>query len=219
VLARIRAERAQSLRSRATELFTDMRLLWPALGATTAVIIGFVGAVHVWSITTALRGPDSLAGILHTMGPPGSDNNPMRINPGMSIPRVMDEGRAFDQVSSGDAEFAFAAILTQAGRMARTEVLDHPGVPTVPQADVVEAVLDAFRESRYEPAQGPGGRRLAVMAVFYFTNTTVKESPAGLDFSRPAVRPAAPPPVEPRVRVPATPAGTRSALVPRSATA
>ena len=38
VLARIRAEREQSLSVRVREVFADMRFLWPALGATAALV-------------------------------------------------------------------------------------------------------------------------------------------------------------------------------------
>ena len=44
-LARVRAERADAFGARLRELFVDMRLLWPALGATGAVVICAVTAV------------------------------------------------------------------------------------------------------------------------------------------------------------------------------
>ena len=47
VLVRVRAESAQSVRSRVREMFVDRRLLWPALGATSAVLLCVAAAVNV----------------------------------------------------------------------------------------------------------------------------------------------------------------------------
>jgi anti-sigma factor RsiW len=60
VLIRMRAEEELSFGARFRDMFTDMRLLWPALGATGAVTVGLVFALSVLHSTTLER-PESLA--------------------------------------------------------------------------------------------------------------------------------------------------------------
>ena len=60
VLMRMRAERDQSFAVRLREMFTDMRLLWPALGATMAVLVCLSVAIGVLKSTSSER-PASLA--------------------------------------------------------------------------------------------------------------------------------------------------------------
>ena len=47
VLMRIRTERELSIGTRLRDMFADMRLLWPALGATAAVLFCVSGALGV----------------------------------------------------------------------------------------------------------------------------------------------------------------------------
>ena len=213
VLTRIRTERQQSLRARVPEMFEDMRLLWPALGATAAVLVCLAITSNIWRMTMAERRPDSLAATLHTLANPGTDINPLPLDPRMSIPRVVGDGFALDRISDAEAEYAVAAVVTQAGMVGSAQMLNRSSRP-----GEVEAVLDAFRESRFAPAQAPSGRNVAVMAVFYFTQTTVKESPARFDFPAPAaprVTPAADTAAQPAL----PPRGTRSSLRQISTTA
>ena len=68
VLMRVRAERDQALNVRVRELFTDMRLLWPALGATMAVLVCLSVAIGVLKSTSSER-PESLKMRLGAMYP------------------------------------------------------------------------------------------------------------------------------------------------------
>jgi hypothetical protein len=103
-------------------------------------------------------------------------------------------------------------------------MLPSPGLARAASDSEVAAVLSAFRESRFAPAQGPGGQPVAVRAVFIFAQTTVKESGAAkgsareLDYVVPTAR-RAPLPRDPqKVIVPGAPS-TRSAVIQASATA
>ena len=60
VVMRVEAERTQSLAHQWRELFTDMRYLWPAFGATAAVIVCVCASTLVNQIVRAER-PDSMA--------------------------------------------------------------------------------------------------------------------------------------------------------------
>jgi anti-sigma factor RsiW len=77
VLMRVRAEREQSFSFRIRELFADMRLLWPALGATAAVAVCVSVAATVMQASTATK-PESLAALIAALANPGSERNPMR---------------------------------------------------------------------------------------------------------------------------------------------
>lgn len=167
VLTRIRAERSQALGARVSEMFTDMRLLWPAIGATMAVIVCLCGVVNVWHLTMQ-KGPNSLAAMLEAMANRGSDSHPMPLNAGMSVPRALDEGVVVGGLLENDA--LMTIVVGTSGRVTRAELRTVSGSqePTTYE----RAVLNALREQRFEPAQGRNGRRVAVEAVLYFTQVT-----------------------------------------------
>jgi len=66
VLIRVRAEEELSFGARFRDMFTDMRLLWPALGATSAVTVGLALALSVLHSTTLER-PESLATMIDSL--------------------------------------------------------------------------------------------------------------------------------------------------------
>jgi hypothetical protein len=221
VLMLVRAEREQSLGVRLREMFADMRLLWPALGATMAVAISVTVAFGVWQSATA-QNPESLAAMIEALGDPGSERNPLtpddgtrlayadenRLAGGISIPRVMDDGVGLDGIPDEEAEFAVATVVSRDGRIANFELLksDRPGPAhrsSAEHATHVEAVLDAVRQSRFAPAQTPGGRAVAVNMVWLIFVTTAEKEvmPASHDAARvltparaaPVTRPDGPP--------------------------
>ena len=212
VLMLVRAEREQSLGFRLREMFDDMRLLWPALGATLAVVICAGVAFGVWHSATA-ENPESLAAMIEALGDPGSERNPLRpddgtrlayadenrLAGGISIPRVMDDGIGLDGIADEEAEFAVATVVSRDGRIANFELLksERAGASdksSAEHATHVEAVLDAVRQSRFAPAQTPGGRAVAVNMVWLiFVTTAEKEVIPAAD----AARAVAPIPVAP----------------------
>ena len=196
VLIRVRAEEELSLAARFRDMFTDMRLLWPALGATSAVTICLVGALSVLH-AASVEQPESLASMLDTLANPGAERNPLlpgntaRYNPlfekfvdsdragGISLPRASDDQVMFEGIPEQDAMYAVAAVVTRQGRIGNYELLTSQR--TGPPAKGVHAndamVLDAVRQSRFAPAQTPLGRTVAVNMVWLIFMTTV-ESPA-----------------------------------------
>ena len=189
VLTRIRAERDQSFPVRLRELFSDKRLLWPALGATAAVLVCLTGAFAVMHFATVER-PDSLAAMLATAQPlgqlpaapgvrpggPGSDENPLGLDDAKLAPRMTtDAVPALN--SDDDSVFAVATVVTRQGRVSTYELLPSPGAPrhkrgSRTDAESVAALLDAVKQSRFTPAQGQSGRPVAVNMVWLFTRTT-----------------------------------------------
>jgi len=196
VLMRIRAEHDQSLGVRLKDMFSDLRLFWPALGATTALAICVTAAFLVLQWSTEQR-PESLAAMISALEP-GSESNPLRpddgvrslddamtqyvdenrLSSGISIPRALDDGAMFEGIGDGDAVFALSTIVSRDGRIANYQVLSEQGGRTGHRASgqhsaTVDAVLaDAVRQSRFAPAQTPGGSKVAVNMVWLIISTT-----------------------------------------------
>lgn len=219
VLARVRAEREQSLPARLGEMFSDMRLLWPAIGATTAVVLCLLGSVTIWQLATQKR-PNSMAALLDSLANPGSDRNPLSLADARSAPRVLHDGLALDGQPEGDRMVMVAALVSQDGRVTQAELLDLPGVTNAsPRGRMSDSegrdVLNAVRNWQLAPAQSRAGRPVAVRMVYLVVQTTaVKESLRSLEGQ---LAPRAHP-VERTKEVP-TPNGTRSALGLPSASA
>ena len=226
VLTRIRAEREMSWPFRVRELLADGRLFWPALGASSAVLVCLLGVFAVMQLTYDEQ-PDSLAALMATLSAtpkpaanPGSDDRPLRLADGMSLPRAFTSGAALDSLSEDEAVFAVATVLTREGRVSGYELLD-PDAPVSQQRKQgsqkdVNAVLDAVQQTRFAPAQ-TSGQSVAVNMVWLFTRTTVK---ATYHRSNPVL--AAPRSEEPAAPKPADaeePVHERSSTAESSATA
>lgn len=192
VLIRVRAEEEQSFGVRFRELFADMRLLWPALGASCAVVLCVAVA---WGVlySASIDRPESLATMLDTLANPGAERNPLmpgnnaRVDRyfekyvdsdragGISMPRASDDQVVFEGIPESDAMFAVAAVVSREGRIANYELLKSERTgPRAMQANDVEMVLDAVRQSRFAPAQTPVGRAVAVNMVWLIYMTTVQ---------------------------------------------
>jgi len=213
VLIRVRAEEELSLAARFRDMFTDMRLLWPALGATSAVTAGLALALSVLHSTTLER-PESLATMIESLAEPGGERNPLmpgnraRVDRlfgyvdsdragGISMPRALDDGTVFESIPEEDATFAVAAVVSRDGRIANYELLnsERSGRQARNQhATDVEMLDAAVRQSRFAPAQTPLGRAVAVNMVWLIVMTTVQTP------EPPAIR--VPPSVAPANRVP-----------------
>ncbi len=192
VLIRVRAEEELSFGARFRDMFTDMRLLWPALGATGAVTVGLALALSVLHSTTLER-PESLATMIDSLAEPGGERNPLmpgnraRVDRlfgyvdsdragGISMPRALDDGTVFERIPEEDATFAVAAVVSRDGRIANYELLnsERSGRQARRHANDVEMLDAAVRQSRFAPAQTPVGRAVAVNMVWLIVMTTVQ---------------------------------------------
>ena len=193
VLIRVRAEEELSFGSRFREMFTDMRLLWPALGATSAVTVGLALALSVLH-SAAQERPESLATMIESLAEPGGERNPLmpgnsaRVDRlfgyvdsdragGISMPRALDDGTVFESIPEQDATFAVAAVVSRDGRIANYELLKSERSGRQGKglhANDVEMLDAALRQSRFAPAQTPLGRAVAVNMVWLIVMTTVQ---------------------------------------------
>jgi len=168
VLTRIRAERVQSLSVWCRELFTDMRFLWPAIGATAAVVMCLYAMTSVNRVARAEH-PYSMAERIATLANPGSDRNPLQLDSRMLAPRPLDHGSSLDLLPAEEVVFALAAVVTREGKVANFELLGPD------ESAHVSALLEAVKQSRFTPARTSDGA-VAVNVVWLLTRTTVKAS-------------------------------------------
>jgi len=198
------AERDRSLDARLCELgrrCADLRFVWPALGASAAVVLCVGLAETVWR-ATAEQQPASLAAMIESLADPGSDRNPLRLDGAMLVPRVLHNQGAVahavldsDGSENDDEVYAVAAVVTREGKVGTYELLQASTAAAGqrghgrPEEAGVADLLDAVRQSRFAPAQGPGGRTVAVNVVWLFAKTTVKASAMTIDLGRPLSAP------------------------------
>jgi hypothetical protein len=192
VLARIRAERDQSWAAQLSGLFVDMRFLWPALGATAAVITCIFTATGVFAAATAEENSRSMAAMIEMLAHPGSDRNPLSLDRRISAPRALDASLVFDSISDDDAVYAVSAVVTMDGRVSNYELLmsERDQVRRHGEASDVEAeaFLAAVKRSRFEPAQLWAGGPVAVNVVWLVARTTVKGTPTAAILPEPRPR-------------------------------
>ena len=217
VLARVKAEREQSLPKRTAELFSDMRLLWPALGATAAVFLCFLAAGNIWRLTME-RTPNSFASLLDTWNLPGTDHNPLVIDNAVSAPRVLHDGLGtiYDDADS-ERNVTLMFVARMDGSVGPAEVINADGSAASVNGTFADGrdVLDAVRKLQFAPAQSRGGQPVAVTVVYmYWQTTAVKESIEVLSGTQARILR----PVVTRTKEAATPSGVRSAVTPASTT-
>jgi hypothetical protein len=213
VLERVRAERAQSFGVRLREMLTDMRFLWPALGATAAVVVCVSAAVGVLQASTA-ENPESLATLISTRLEPGTEQNPLRpADNGISIPRLFADdakraGGTLDQTSQDDVIYTIRTVVSREGRISNFEVLLADGELLDPRSaahvGLDRAVMDAVQQSRFAPAYTPLGRAVAVDMVWVIAKTTAVVPAAALNASsaaKPRVKDVPKPAVDEPVQV------------------
>jgi hypothetical protein len=200
VLARVGAEREQAFSVRCRAVFTDVRYLWPAFGATIALVV-FAYAATAVNRTVRTEQPDSMAALISILAAPGSDENPLRLDAAMlAPPRTLDVGPALASIREDEAVFALAAVVTREGRVSNYELLrtDQGTSGHYEHSSAGARVLrDVVSRSRFEPAQTAGGA-VAVNVVWLMARTTVRgsakveepESPVSDEAQPPVVRPA-----------------------------
>jgi len=185
VLTRMRAEQDQSFATQFRSLFVDMRLLWPALGATAAVVTCIFAATGVFAAATAEDSPDSMASMISMLANPGSDENPRTLDNSLFAPRSLDATPVLNSILEDDAVYALSAVVTREGRISNYELLLSERASIRRRDKAAEsdgeavALLAAVKRSRFSPAQSrSGGGPVAVNVVWLVARTTVKGSSA-----------------------------------------
>jgi Putative zinc-finger len=173
VLARLVLEPRRPLVASVRALFVDMRLVWPAIGATLAILICAAASLGLMRQTLREQ-PASMAALIGALADPGSNRNPVAPDGRMLLPRAYEDG-IFDTpvVDREEAVFALAAVVTREGRVSNLELLlqDAGRAPIGPGA--LLELLDAASQTRFEPARS-GGAPVAVNMVWLLAQTRVR---------------------------------------------
>ncbi len=188
LLEQVRVERQLSWYTWLAGVFDDMHLVWPALGATVAVLVCLMASAGVMQ-ATAVQRLDSLAGVIDVLARPGSNLNPARIDEFTMVPRR--HASSDWPLASEDAVLALSAVVTREGRIQRIEMLAAEQARALKvKPEVVLAMIEAASRAQFEPARA-GGAPVAVSMVWLLAHTTVVGSAADVDR---LMRPLAPSP-------------------------
>jgi hypothetical protein len=171
ILSRAQAEHNESLPVRVSHLFDDMHLVWAGLSATGAMVTCAAILFAIWFLSPPER-DDSLAGVLSALASPGSDRNPVMLDLRMRLPRVNDDAMLPAMLAATATEkdlvLTLAAVVTQEGRISRSEVLES----NHQDRDAV-LLMNAISGARFQPASLRGSP-VAVNLVWMLTHTTVR---------------------------------------------
>ena len=173
--------------------FTDLRFVWPAVGASVAAALCLGLATTVWRAASTDEPTWLPPALIESLSDPGSDRNPLRLDGAISVPRALStEGQVVHAVLDGhdsDEEvLAVAAVVKRDGKIGTYELLGAG--QSMPRRNAhqhehgeegVADLLAAVREARFAPAQAPGGRTVAVNMVWLFAKTTVRASSMPVD--------------------------------------
>jgi Putative zinc-finger len=178
VLEQVQVERQLSWHTWLAHVFDDMHLVWPAIGATAAVVICLFASAGVMQATTVQR-PDSLAGVIGYLASPGSNVNPARIDEFTMVPRRHESS---DWPLAGeDAVLALSTVVTREGRIQSIDVLAAEQARALKvKPEVVLAMIEAASRAQFEPARA-GGAPVAVSMVWLLAHTTVVGSAADVE--------------------------------------
>jgi hypothetical protein len=184
VLMRVRAEEAESWRARVRDTFSDMRLFWPAIGATVAVVFCITASASVLQ-ATSVRRSESLASVITTLA------NPPLLKPaeqgffGISIPRPYEDDAertsgTLDALPDDDVIYTVRTVLDRQGRVSYSEVLLSGGNLRDGSAALTSrdrAVLDAIAQTRFAAAHTAMGQPVAFDMVWVIAKTTAVAGP------------------------------------------
>jgi hypothetical protein len=167
IRCRLDAEREESVSAQVARAFQDMRLGLAALCSTCATMVSVLLVVGIFYFAPLSERPDSLAGMMETLGAPaiGMDSRILSPRPSDSDPIV--DGL----VSEKDEVFALAAVVTRNGRIVSLEVLSQQ--LSEAERGRVNQLLDEMSRARFEPAR-MGGTAVSVKTVLVLASTTVR---------------------------------------------
>jgi hypothetical protein len=167
LLSRLAAERNASVSAQVSLAFQDMRLGLAALGSTAATLVSMLLVVGIFYFAPQSERPDSLAGMMETLGAPAIGTDSRILSPRSSDSGATSEGL----ISEEDEVFALAAVVTRNGRIASLEYLSEQSSDS--ERARATRLLDEISRARFEPAT-MGGTAVAVKTVLVLAHTTVR---------------------------------------------
>jgi len=163
VVSRVKAEWAMSWTVQAREMFEDLHLVYAGAGAAVAAVL----CVAI------------MLGLMEFVPAPGSNQNPVKVDARVRMPRALNEPFAVPPTGAGDTAFMLAAVVTREGTIENLELLTPisglAAAPGTDEAKAVEHLLGVFARARFEPAS-VAGLPVAVNMVWLVAQTTVRAS-------------------------------------------
>jgi hypothetical protein len=144
-----------------------MRLGLAALCSTGATMVSGLLVIGIFYFAPLSERPDSLAGMMETLGAPAIGMDSRILSPRPSDPDQIAEGL----VNEEDEVFALAAVVTRNGRIVSPEVLSKQSSEA--ERARVNRLLDEISRARFEPAR-MGGTAVSVKTVLVLARTTVR---------------------------------------------
>jgi hypothetical protein len=183
IVNRARAEQTLAFPVRMRQMFEDMHLVYAGIGGVAAALVSVAVMLGMMRFATNAN-PESLAALVNLLAP-GSNRNPMRVDPFVQIPRALDQAfSTAGDIESGEAVFTLSAVVTREGRVANLELVRANDLPTVipgtDEAKLVEDLMGAVSKARFEPAS-KAGSPVAVNMVWIVAHTTVRAKPGPMD--------------------------------------
>jgi len=176
VVNRVRVEDEASLLSSIREIFEDRRVVYSALGATTATLACLVIMLTMMRFAGIER-TDSLAGMMNVLKAPAVVEQPIVIRPivvdaRVMMPRALD---SFSDTEVGDSVLALSGVVTSEGRVSNVEINDGNGGIAMASMDAkrLENLVAAVSRTRFEPVMKEG-EPVAVNMVWFVAHTTVR---------------------------------------------
>ena len=167
ILSRMAAEREESMSAQVSRAFQDIRLGLAAVCSTCATLVSVLLVVGIFYFAPLSERPDSLAGMMQTLGAPAIGMDSRILSPRSSESGAMADGL----ISEEDEVFALAAVVTRNGRVVSPEVLSK--LSSEAERARVHRLLDEISRVRLEPAR-MGGTAISVKTVFVLARTTVR---------------------------------------------
>lgn len=173
------AEARQSLRSRLTHAFGDMRFVFAGAGSFAATFVCALSLAGLLEASSTSRS-DSLASLMARIAAPrGTTQNPYSVDPrllppspregALVMPAVLVDDVAY---TVPDEQYAFSGVLTSDGRIAGIQLLQGGAVDARdPRA---MELLRSIHDSRFRPARLKDGRPVAVSFVWVHSDVTIK---------------------------------------------
>jgi hypothetical protein len=205
VLARLPGVEQRSLARRVLSAFDDMRLVWPALGATVATVACLASGLGFMRLVIREQ-PASMAALIAALADPGCNQNPMALDGRILLPQaVPEEFMGSPVVDREEALFALQAVVTREGRVQNLELLLQDSSEAPVGTRTIHHLLGAAAQTRFEPARA-GGAPVAVNMVWLLAQTKVRAPRVTAQVtSMSRARPVVPRPTTPQAAIPSRP--------------
>ncbi len=182
VISRMKAEEAGSFGVWMRGIFEDRHFVYAGLSTVAAALVSVAVMLGMVRFATNER-RDSMAAMVKALGSPGSNQNPVSLNPRMRMPRPLDDGfSSVPAFEDGDTVFMLSGVVTREGRVECPTLLNSNGGQWVAAGGSEADLLGVVSRIRFEPAS-MAGLPVAMHMVWIVAHTTVRATKDPIDLS------------------------------------